>query len=425
MPNQMPSGLKTHDATPAAYGCLGRRGDNASMQKARRMMKGKPTPPGIRHGSPNHHLIQALINAVVFSDYVVADEYLKLIRKHGIGEGGSNYFPSGCCGYMLPLIRAAELDGRDSIAQQGREFMARVLEWMEPMTIDRPPSRVISWLPSGEHVVARGYQPTGQGGHVFFPGSRALYHPPDGAGWYAEAPATVLYQWLTGAPGRSLPGRYASYVPKGVDGVWDSWPWMVATIYGLIPAKATPQPHTLAKAFRTKTLPSVLADDPGPYKLKFGMQVVRLRNGSMLCTASHRTAGPKPPVNFVEYHEPSGGVRLAAPDGLIAYGATGKGSIEWTGTEVWARAENDKGTVMPSRRYKRSDVVSHQVMPPKSSGPWQEGKLHPKTEEPEPPRPGPETPGDDEPSWWVRHRLRAIAGVAFLAAIVVAVRGCF
>lgn len=429
MPNTMPSGLKTHDATPAAWGCLGRRGDNAAMQKARRMMKGKPTPGGIKHGSENHHLIQALINAVVFIDYKVAEEWFALVRKHGIGEGGSLYFPSGDCGYVLPLIRAAEMDGRDDIAQQGREYLARVVEWMEPMALPGGIDEVVTWLPSGKHPSDRNYLPTGPEGHVFFPGSRALFgHEPPGSGWYMSGPATVLYQWLTGTPGRSLPGRYASYRPDSHMNTWDSWPWMAAMIYGLIPAKSTAQPQTLAKAFRTMDAVDITETEPGPYKLKFGMEVLRFANGSMLCTASHRTAGPKPPVNWVEYHAASNTVRMAAPDGLIAYGAKGVGSIERKGDAVFARAKSG-GVVMDSRSFPTDSVTGHWVLKAKSAGPWKTGKLHPKSETPVPPvppgpGPEPENPVDDE-SWLERHKVQVIFGAIFLVAVVGALRGCW
>lgn len=420
MPNTMPSGLKTHDATPAAWGCLGRRGEAGAMQKAKRMMKWKPTPPGIKHGSENHHLIQALINAVVFSDYRVAEEWFALVRKHGIGEGGSLYFPSGDCGYVLPLIRAAEMDGQDGIAQKGREYLSRVVEWMEPMAITGKIDEVVTWLPSGQHPSDRNYLPTGPEGHVFFPGSRALFgHEPPGSGWYMSGPATVLYQWLTGAPGRSLPGRYASYGPDSHMNTWDSWPWMAAMIYGLIPAKSTAQPQAMAQAFRNDTISLVgLLEDvnPGPYKLKFGMEAIRFANGSMLCTASHRTAGPKPPVNWVEYHAPSNTVRMAAPDGLIAYGATGRGEMEWSNVKVWARATSDTGVVMVSRQFRREDVLSHWVLQAKSSGSWKAGKLHPKSETPVPPGPGPGPAPPAPPrrkSDWTRYRYYLI-GLALL-----------
>lgn len=395
MPNQMPSGLSTHDATPAAWGCLGRRGDGEAMANARRMMKGEPTPAGIKHGSENHHLIQALINAVVFSDYKVAEEWLELVRRKGIGEGGALYFPAGDCGYVMPLVRAAEMDGRGDIVQQGREYLARVVEWMEKLEIGGTVSEIVTWLPSVKHPGDRQYQHPEPGGHVFFPGSRALFgHNPPGSGWYNEGISTLLYRWLVGQPKRSLPSRFSGYAPG--DSTWDSFPWMTAMIYGMIPAKATAQLKTLSKAYRNNDLVDLVEGvEPGPYKLEFGMEVVRTVYGDVLHTASHNTASPKPPVNWVEYRASKKRVTLTAPDGLITYGSTGRGSIEWAGGKVWARAENDKGEVMVSRKYPINDVREHWVLPAKSAGVWRKGKLHPR--EPVPAPPPPEPPGEENP----------------------------
>jgi hypothetical protein len=406
MSNKNNSGRWFHDINPASWGILARRGVPGAKEKSRQYSKS--VEPSRKYGSTNHHLIQAVINIACHSHYALLEEYLTNMRKYGMGEGGSLYGPTGNFGYMVVATELAKLDGKEQIAKAGQEFLARAVEWMEPLAIDKPPTRIGAVLPSGERWDSRKYQGKGTG-HVFLPGSRALFgHTPPGTGWYAEATATIVYQWLTNAKNRSLPIRFANYAPPSDDeNTWDAWAWQVAQVAGWIPASAKKQPTLLAAAFR-KNVIDLAGASPGPYRLRFGMEAVRLADGSLLHTASHKTASPKPPVNWVEYYAPTGTLRVCAPDGLRTYGSTGRGEIKSNIKQVWAWAKADDSVAFESKKYRKAKVVSHLVLPAKSNKSWVAGALNPApTPVPPPPVPTPPTPpppppppDDDDCEWW-------------------------
>lgn len=394
MSNTTRSGLKTHDSTPAAWGALGRRGDGQSRRKAKHMMHAGPEPDHKPFGSSNHHKIQALNNAVVFGDYRLAKSWHKNMRKYGLGEAGPLYGPAGNFGYSAALLACAMRDGRDDIVDLERGALAWYRDYAREISIDRPRS-ITAILPDGRTDSDNRAIQGGPEGQVFMGGSRAAF---SGIGWYYEAQATNLYQWIVGTQGRELSPRLAHYGPRNVNNCWDSWAWITAMLLGLIQAKSSEQPQTLSKAFRSSTLGSRLNTFvAGPLKCKWRTEVVRFRDGSAFWTTDRTTAAPKPPASVVE-HTRGGGLRIFIPDGYKNYGCTGRGSVHFDDYKVWAEAVADGK--QPARTFvrPRSEIISHRVYPARGTG-WQEGKLHPKSD---PPGPGPELepPDDDDRDWY-------------------------
>lgn len=421
MGNTTRSGLKTHDATPAAFGALGRRGDQAAKQKARRMMHAGPEPDHKPFGSSNHHKIQALNNAVVYGSYDLALSWHKNMRKHGLAEGGPLYGCAGNFGYSAALLACALRDGRDDIAELEREALAWYRDYAREIAIDRPRS-ITAILPDGKTDSDNRMIQGGPEGQVFMGGSRAAF---SGIGWYYEAQATNLYQWLVDTSGRELSPRLAGYEPRNVTNCWDSWVWIAAMLLDLIPAKASAQPQTLARAFRTTSLPELFdgIGAAGPLKCKWRTEVIRFSDGSAFWTTDRKTASPKPPASVIEYGA-NGSLKIYIPDGYKNYGCTGRGSVEWSNRNVWGVAVADGEQPDRTTVRSRSEIVSHRVYPARGKG-WRDGRFHPK-ETPVPPGPGPEPekPDDDE-SWLERHKWQAAAGVIFLVAVVGALRGCW
>lgn len=393
MGNTTRSGLKTHDSTPAAYGALGRRGDQQARRKARAMMHAGPEPDHKPFGSSNHHQIQALNNAVVFGDYALAKSWHKNMRKHGLGEGGPLYGPAGNFGYSAALLACALRDDRDDIVKLERESLAWYREYAREIAIHRPRS-ITAILPDGKTDSDKRTIQGGPKGQVFMGGSRAAF---SGIGWYYEAQATNLYQWLADTPGSELSPRLAGYEPRNVTNCWDSWAWTTAMLLGLIPAESSSQPENLANAFRMNDLGGHLDGvEAGPLKCKWRTEVIRFSDGSAFWTTDRKTASPKPPASVIEYGA-NGALKIYIPDGYKNYGCTGRGSVMYDTRNVWAKAVADGERVVITTVRPRSEIISHRVYPARGKG-WQDGKLHPKSETPAPPSPGPEPePPEEDP----------------------------
>lgn len=391
--------LREHIITPAAYGILGRKGVPGAFAKARKMMEGEPTPDRAKWSSDNWHLIQAANNALVFGDYGLAYSWLENAQTIGIREGGPLYFPAGDIMPWVSIIWAADRDKEYKLMRQGTEFLSWIYRLLSPMTIPRP-NKITVWVPNGK----KSFEPNTRGGnHVFFPGPRAIFKNPDtnGGGWYAENPATLMMQFWNDDRGRLLPDRYARYSP-GEGGTWDAGPWMIATAMNWIPARLSPQPTRLKKAFATSRLGTPAAHVTMPFRLRYGMGVVRMENGSLLVTASHSTAGPKPPVTWSAYDAVRNEIVLAVPDGMGGFRAedrTGKGRIVVDGDYVFAEGTTDDGVRMISDPYFVTKVASDLRRKPRKAGRWIEGPLHPQESEP-PPEEEEEKPDNDDRDWY-------------------------
>lgn len=378
-----------HDITPACFGILGRRGDTAAMTKAKKLMGGHPTPWNTKT-SDNIRCIQAVCNAVVWRDYENAEKWFERAREVGIGEGGGLYWPAGDVGYAIALTLSALDDGHDNLYQQGREYLSWCVDLMRRIVVPRRPSAIIGIGRDGKEYPGEGSIRGGPEGHVYMPGPRAAFGSVR-PGWYLEGPATNVYQWLAGVPHREINPRYANYAPGGP--TWDSWPWLVAQLRRLTPASRDPKPTLLSRVFRRSDLTDLIAGvEPGPYKLRYGLNIVR-SDFWMMVAASHPTSGPKPPATWIEWTKGNGRVRIAYPDGYRNYGNRGRGTIEWTRDEVWAEGESE-GVILKSKRRERSQVREHWVLAPRATG-WKEGALHPRQPAPVPPPPAP-PPGEDE-----------------------------
>lgn len=389
MPNNMPhNGLETYDTAPAAWAALGRRGDKAAMDKAKRLSK-SPAPDDFKSGSTNHEKVQALINATVWKSYGLALTWHERMRKHGLGEGGPLYGPAGNFGYSAALLACALRDGREDVVRLERETLAWYRDYCSEIAVPRPGS-IVAILKDGKpDSDARSVQ-GGPNGHVFMGGSRAAF---SGIGWYYEAQATNLYQWLANTPGRALSARLAKYTPTAKM-AWESWPWLTAMLLDLIQVKADAQPRSLSAAFRAADLGRRLEiDGAGPLKCKWRTEVVRFQDGSAFWTTDRATASPKPPASVIEYTAGQG-LKIYIPDGYRNEGCTGKGTIEYTGANVWAEAVADGQRPVKTLVRPRSTIISHRVYPAKGIV-WQDGKLHPRVEPPAPP-PGP-GPNPSEP----------------------------
>src|SRR5690606_25662790 len=119
-------GRKLYDITPACLAALGRRGDAQAMRDAQARMGGGPEPPHGVWGSPNHWLLSATCNVVVWRDYGLAEGWLDMARTTGVGEGGPLYWPAGDVAPMIAIALCAEADGRQGIARQAWEYLAWV-----------------------------------------------------------------------------------------------------------------------------------------------------------------------------------------------------------------------------------------------------------------------------------------------------------
>lgn len=385
-----------HDITPACWGILGRRGDSGAMIRAKRLMDERPAPWNTRT-SDNIRCIQAVLNAVVWRDYENASLWFKRARDVGIGEGGGLYWPAGDVGYAIALTLMAKEDGKEGIYRQGREYLSWCADVMSMLATSRPEAGYVGIGPRGNQPSRRNPW-LGDQGYVCMPGSRAAFSGHLQPNWYAEGPATNVYQWLMDIPGRDLSGRYQAYAPG--ESTWSSWPWLVAQIRGWLPAKRDPQPKTLRKVFRRNNLFGLIANvEPGPYRLRFGLDVVRA-DSWQLVAASHPTAGPKPPATWIEFTKTL--YRIAFPDGYRNYGNDGRGKIQWDSKHVWASGvSTSNGSQLLSARHEREQVKEHWVLAPKATQ-WKKGALHPREADPVPPEPDPDPKPepDDDRDWY-------------------------
>lgn len=377
-----------HDITAGCWAVLGRRGDSAAMTKAKKLVNNQKAPWDTKT-SDNIRAIHAVLNAAIWRDYKNAMLWFSRARDIGIGEGGPLYWPAGDVGYIIALTLLADEDGEAEISREGREYLSWCVDVMRKLSWTRPGAGYVGIGPGPKEWPSERNNWLGEEGYVAMPGARAVFSGHLHPNWYAEGPGTNVYQCLQGIEGRVLSGRYAEYKPGG--STWDSWPWLVAQIRGWIPASRDAQPTRLARAFRSNELTELLNGvEPGPYRLRFGLDVVR-GDHWLLMAASHLTAAPKPPATWIEWAD--GECRIALPDGYRNYGNTGRGSIEWTRDYVWAegRAAHDDETVtLRSKRHDRAGVREHWVLSPRATR-WGLGALHPSE-----PRPEPEPPPDED-----------------------------
>jgi hypothetical protein len=369
------------------------------MAKARQMRDNLGTAGKITHPSFNHLNLSAFLD-VLCGDYRVADGVcLPAITGTmvpnpgtnpprsigpGIDEGGPCYDPNGNKPCILGMSFCATKDERQN-AGAWEAVAAGTVGFYAALTHRTRPSKLDGYF--GDKLIPQD-RPVATAGKWFMvsggPRSGFWDHGLDGWGWDLESPATQWVQWILGAQGRRLGGRYASYQWGQSD-----WDWGFRSIEALTGRSfAQDFPHWFLTPAEVAVLQEHIEThgEVGSDTItrlttghvrKYGIDIIRLRDGQMHCVYSHGTSGPKPPVTWV--HHQGDRVRLYMPNDYVSNAqGDGQGRIEVEGdrARIVAWSEDD-GHEHHSEWFQRSEVVSHLSMAPRSTQGLRRGSLDP------------------------------------------------